>query len=124
MDLSSYKWKNRLLVIFGPSASDRRLVQQQRTVNDNEEGFKERDLLPVYVFEDGPGYVGKERISPEEATATRDAFGVREGDFAVVLVGKDGGEKFRYADSVPAEEIFDRIDAMPMRRSEMRGQRS
>jgi hypothetical protein len=40
--------------------------------------------------------------------------------FAVVLVGKDGGEKRRSNDVVAVEELFAQIDAMPMRQSERR----
>jgi hypothetical protein len=37
-----------------------------------------------------------------------------------VLVGKDGGEKFRSTEPVLAEKLFDLIVAMPMRRREVR----
>ncbi|NMG19341.1 hypothetical protein DP116_07665 [Brasilonema bromeliae SPC951] len=37
-----------------------------------------------------------------------------------VLVGKDGGVKRRETTPVQAKAIFDEIDAMPMRRQEMR----
>jgi len=37
-----------------------------------------------------------------------------------VLIGKDGGEKRRWQDSLPRGELFDTIDAMPMRQYEMR----
>jgi hypothetical protein len=36
-------------------------------------------------------------------------------------VGRDGGEKLRSAEPVAPEELFDLVDAMPMRRREMRG---
>ena len=42
------------------------------------------------------------------------------GAFAAVLVGKDGGEKFRSEGPVSPEVLFEIIDAMPMRRREMR----
>jgi hypothetical protein len=45
---------------------------------------------------------------------------VEDGAFAAVLVGRDGGEKLRSAEPVPAEKLFDLIDAMPMRQREMR----
>ena len=41
-----------------------------------------------------------------------------DGAFAAVLVGRDGGEKFRSSEPVPAEKLFGLIDAMPMRRRE------
>ena len=40
--------------------------------------------------------------------------------FSVVLIGKDGGEKLRRAVPIPTAELFALVDAMPMRRAEMR----
>lgn len=40
--------------------------------------------------------------------------------FSVVLIGKDGGEKLRRTTPLPPEELFAVVDAMPMRRAEMR----
>jgi hypothetical protein len=40
--------------------------------------------------------------------------------FSVVLIGKDGGEKLRRATPLSPDELFAIVDAMPMRRAEMR----
>ena len=50
----------------------------------------------------------------------RDRFGVPPRASRIVLVGKDGTEKHRDADLIPARSHFDTIDAMPMRQREMR----
>lgn len=42
-----------------------------------------------------------------------------EDDFAVLLVGKDGGVKRRANDPVNLNELFAQIDRLPMRRAEM-----
>jgi hypothetical protein len=39
-------------------------------------------------------------------------------DFVVVLVGKDGGEKFRTKKPISVLKLDDLVDAMPMRRQE------
>ncbi len=41
-------------------------------------------------------------------------------EFAVVLIGRDGGEKLRSTSPIPAAELFGKIDEMPMRRRELR----
>ena len=61
------------------------------------------------LFEDGS----------DESAAARSRFRVEDGAFAAVLVGRDGGEKFRSSEPVPAEKLFGLIDAMPMRQREM-----
>lgn len=39
--------------------------------------------------------------------------------FTFVLIGKDGGEKFRSEKLVDHKQLFGLVDAMPMRRYEM-----
>jgi hypothetical protein len=71
--------------------------------------FRDRDLLTLDSFEDGPtGEVARREL------------GIGRGAFAVVLVGKDGGEKLRSTEPLRSRDLLDRIDAMPMRRREMR----
>lgn len=72
------------------------------------------------LLEDGTGDAAGEPVSAEAAVSAKREHGVEDGRFAVALVGKDGGVKFRADEPVPAREIFGRIDAMPMRRREMR----
>lgn len=60
-------------------------------------------------FEDGP----------TEPGPARHEYDAKTGTFAAVLVGKDGGEKFRSDEPVRPEDLFDLIDDMPMRRREM-----
>lgn len=40
--------------------------------------------------------------------------------FSLVLIGKDGTEKLRRTTLLPPAELFALVDAMPMRRAEMR----
>jgi hypothetical protein len=119
LDLSTYKWRNRLLLIFAPSASDEDHKEQIRLLEGSETGSEDRDLILATIFEDGAGELEDGAISMEEASGLRETFGIPKDRFTVVLVGKDGGEKFRSYIPVSLRDIFDRIDAMPMRRREM-----
>ena len=49
-------------------------------------------------------------------------FAVAPDVYTLVLLGKDGLEKYRSPKAVPMEEVFKIIDQMPMRRQEMRKQ--
>ncbi len=48
---------------------------------------------------------------------------IKSGQFTVLLIGKDGGEKFRGNEAVTAKRLFGIIDAMPMRQLEIREKR-
>ena len=47
-------------------------------------------------------------------------YNVDAKSFAVVLIGKDGHDAFRAARPVKPETLYGVIDAMPMRRAEMK----
>jgi hypothetical protein len=54
------------------------------------------------------------------ASALKAPFGVANASFRAVLVGKDGGAKLSQPTPLDAARLFATIDAMPMRRDEMR----
>jgi hypothetical protein len=57
-------------------------------------------------------------LKPAETNAIRGRFQVGSTEFVVVLVGKDGGEKFRTTKPVSVLKLDDIVDAMPMGREE------
>lgn len=71
-----------------------------------EESVSERDLQVEY-------------LTGETAEAARREYGVADG-FEALLVGRDGGVKLRSPEPIGPDELFGRIDEMPMRRREMR----
>ncbi len=89
---SQYQWKNRVVLVCGaPSLEGQR---QLKLLRADVAALEEREVLIVE----------------------------RDGKrFEVRLIGKDGGEKARWTRPVPPTEIWKKIDAMPMRREEMRG---
>lgn len=126
VDLSVHEWEHRLLLVFTPSLDGDHWAEQQEKWTGFRDGFADRDLRMYVVGEEGTGRFytspdGEPRpLQAESAKALRDRFDVAPGDYAVVLVGKDGTEKRRDQAPVNAEAIFETIDAMPMRRAEMR----
>jgi len=126
VDLSVHDWKHRLLLVFARSLDSNRWVEQQEMWSGHREGFEDRDLR-IYVVggeEAGQFYTSPvsdpRPIRAASARALRNRFDVAPDDYAVVLVGKDGTEKRRDEAPVHAGAIFETIDAMPMRRAEMR----
>ena len=94
----------RQILIFG-SDEQPLLVQQQLALFSKEDaGMKERQIKIIVVKK-------YESLSKKYA--------VKQGDFTVILIGKDGSEKFRTHELFTTEKLFSLIDAMPMRRAEM-----
>ena len=112
--LDSLLPKHRLLVVFSPSASDPRLVRQERAIRGETRAMRERDLVKIVVL---PHAASPEGLDP---IALRRRYHVRADDFRVLLIGKDGGVKRTSAVPVAMRGIFAQIDTMPMRREEVK----
>lgn len=108
-DLQTLRWNQRVVLLFAPSHDDRELKEQTAKMDAVEKELAERD---VKVFE----------VTGDSAEAQRlqAQFDVQPGRFTVVLVGKDGGRKLKKEMVVEPALLFRKIDAMPMRRDEMR----
>jgi len=120
IDLNSFKWKNRLLFLFASSEEDRFYLALKEEITRQGMEIRDRDLLVFEVFEKGESRLGKEHLSSGQVLALRKHLSVRSGQFMIILIGKDGGEKLRQDRLVELKEIFGIIDAMPMRQQEMR----
>ena len=103
--LRQFRWEARPLLVFAPSVEDPRLAAQMTAFRDAAEDLADRDM-PVLVDTD-----------PAAESALRRGIGPE--DAVVVLIGKDGGVKYRGAAPVPVSELLDLVDGMPMRQSEI-----
>lgn len=114
--MAPYTRKYRPLVVFADSATSVPLIQQRQIVAASLGGF---NVVVVWVVgnsvssELGPG-------PGQGANALRARFRAPAGTFRAVLVGKDGGAKLSVSSPLSAARLFGTIDAMPMRRDEMR----
>lgn len=90
--------------MLAPEPDDTRSLRQRELLSGEEPGLADRDV----------------EVSYHPDTRTRGRYGVAEDEFAVVLIGRDGGEKLRASAPVSPAELFGKIDEMPMRRREMR----
>ena len=112
--LAQYRDKNRVLLVFAPTAQDPAYLEQTKLWKNEKPGFDERQLVVVPVPADARG--------PEAANilALEKKYGVDAKAFDVVLLGKDGHDAYRSAKPLRADVLYAAIDAMPMRRAEMK----
>ena len=95
---------HRMVLVFGNNTI---LVQRQLAAFQKDSiGLAERHLIVKQVK---PGeYLYKSyQIKLDEP-------------FTVILIGKDGGEKYRSNSILDVDRLFAMVDAMPMRQAEMR----
>ena len=140
--LDSLRDVYRPLLVFAPTDSDQRFIRQARLLARGEFQLHERQVLfvPLNVTKEaksvtkeaksvtkeakswGVAFSGSDiaQFSDNEESRVRTLFHIRSADFTVILIGKDGGEKFRSHAPVTMERLNAVIDAMPMRQQEVR----
>lgn len=99
----------RQALLFYTEAGKELWVKQKEELTSHKPGIKERDIL-VKSFYTGStqDVILKEwKVDPSKK-------------FTFVLIGRDGGEKFRSNEFVSADKLFALVDAMPMRKNEQR----
>ena len=118
-DLSRYRWRHRLLLIFSPSAQTPAFQELAHQVTQQREGVADRDLLVFSLISDGQSRVGENVLTRQAAENMRGRFQVTPDEFRVVLLGKDGTVKLSETE-IKLSDVFALIDSMPMRQREMR----
>lgn len=111
-DLSQYRDKNRLLLVFAPSKADPRWQKQNSLLAESTAGFKERGLLRFDYLEN----------EKSDRAVLRGHYGVKPGQFRVLLIGKDGHVASSGPTPLSLQALTEQVDRMPMRQEEMRQQ--
>ena len=117
--LEQYRWENRIVLIFG-SRAVASVEKQIAELKSAPEGISDRDLLIFHIEQEVHLLNGKSSQALAPAQRFRDKYNVPEDEFRYILLGKDGGVKYNKKDFVSNETLFSIIDAMPMRKREMR----
>ena len=118
--MSAYRWKKRPLLLFAGNEEDSRLRHQLSSIEATRDRFDERDMVLIVILGAGRSRVEGRGLTTDDADRLRASYEVERREFALRLVGKDGSVKRRSPDVVPMDEIYDLIDAMPMRQQELR----
>lgn len=113
--LSNFEWKNRIVLVFG-KATDPKVERQIDVLKEKQAELADRALVVIRIAGDEARAVYGTAVTMDADKLRTDAK-VGNDDFQVILVGKDGGVKFRSKDIVSVVEIFDLIDRMPMRKA-------
>jgi hypothetical protein len=112
--LSDHAWHHRVLLVFASSDASPELAVQRANIDRSKRDFNDRDLRSIVVS--GNTVKG----STDTAADLRRRFNIHADAFRVLLIGKDGGVKMNSARPLSSNELNATIDAMPMRREEMR----
>ena len=117
--MDSYRWAKRPLIVLAPG-SDAALVRAQRVaLGQDKHELLTRDMVWIEVLGNDVTINGIP-VAGVRAEDLRRRYAIAKKDSRVLLVGKDGGVKLRRTGPISADELFATIDAMPMRRREIK----
>jgi hypothetical protein len=95
---------------------------QQHEIALRRDAVLDRDVLVFQLLPD-QGLLGETPLPGESVRALREQLAVAADDRLTILIGKDGGIKKRTSLDTDLRETFLKIDAMPMRRNEIRAKK-
>ena len=124
LDLVDYQWRNRVLVLVAASPDKPSVAVALDRIEQSATALTERHVVVIQLFSQATSLADGRLLTAAEAEGLRKELAVDRHDEALILIGKDGDIKRRAPLQIDLSEIFAQIDAMPMRREEMRRQRS
>jgi hypothetical protein len=121
--LDKYRWENRLIILVTTTVDNAQLQQQLQILQADVTGLEERKLEIIQLTPEQVRYgVSDNTTWKNRKGQLYEGFQSTDSTFEAILVGLDGGEKLRDQQPFTLERLFAVIDAMPMRRSELRRQ--
>ena len=120
LNLKNFEWENRVLIIGGYGSKFKSQLDQ---IDFKSKEFIDRDLVIILLEEDNSriSYDGLNSLSTIDYDSTlsiRNKYDFK--NFKLLLIGKDGGEKYNSNDPVNINVIYELIDGMPMRKQEIK----
>lgn len=116
--LDDYQWEKRVLVIASERSADA-LMTQLDYFSGEEAAMSDRHMVVIQISDGKSIPLFGDDTAPPAGRMIQALDIDTTAPFTLLLTGKDGGVKLRKTAPIPAQDIFDLIDAMPMRASEM-----
>ncbi|MEP2278438.1 DUF4174 domain-containing protein [Maribacter sp.] len=113
-NLSDFKWKNRIVVLYENENNFTEVKSALEIIENNTTEISER-AIRVFIYKNTVLYTTDGKATDIEKPGT-----LPKSYNGYVLIGKDGGIKSKSPYPFKIKQLFDLIDSMPMRRSEMK----
>ncbi|MET1259593.1 DUF4174 domain-containing protein [Flagellimonas sp. DF-77] len=121
--MASHRWNDRILLIKTTHIESTTFQKQLEVFQNDQSGFEERKLVVYQIVGDRFTVKGngKSKTSYGGSVSKKvSAFFDEKNPFEVLLIGLDGQIKMRTTEMLTREALFGKIDAMPMRRYELK----
>ena len=121
--MDDHLWSERVIIIKTKEAQCEKYQSQIAVFEHAEAALRERKI--VIYFVNGSSYHLIDYKHPEPVKDDQvskkfaEEFFRDENKFEIILIGLDGGLKLRQTEVISKESLFDTIDSMPRRQSEL-----
>lgn len=125
-NINKHRWVNRILIIHTKDQQTIKYISQLEEFENSIQDFKERKLV-LYQYANRKfkytDYCNANNQDSWNDTSKPILTKLKEGeDFKIVLIGLDGGIKLEQSKVLRKDDLYQLIDSMPMRRSEIRNE--
>ena len=119
-DLDDFRWKNRIVLLFTSPEGKSVFNRQVEELKLDPEGLAERDLIVFLVTREQVTDLLSDKPTSLSSEGLTEKYFRGDKKFQFILIGKDGGVKLDRSEFVSNDYLYAVIDAMPMRKQEMR----
>lgn len=113
-DLKKHQWENRIIVISSPTFDNKEALIQKNYFQSELAGLEDRKLKIYHITN------GAYTIDFDSEILISQNSEIEIAGFNVSLIGLDGTSKYQATSPQPASIFFNLIDAMPMRKAEVK----
>lgn len=117
--LTSHRWEDRLVLVLTDDISNKTYQKQLEELYEEQEGLKDRRLVIYTILPDRYRSDQADHKEWEESSELYTTYKRSDASFEILLIGLDGSVKLRQDEFLPSNELFARIDRMPMRQAEL-----
>jgi len=121
--LKKHKWENRILIVKTSNIPSEKYENQFKEFQNSSTELKERKFIIYRIIKDeftSTNYLTNKNSSGKVSKEMKNKiFNVNE-NFEVILIGLDGNIKLQKNEIITKENLFSRIDSMPMRKYELK----
>jgi len=122
-NLEKHTWKNRILVVKTSDSSSEIYQEQIKEFRNASDELKVRKFVLYKITGDHfelIDFANRESVDSGKIAGKPIGMILNEKEnFEVILIGLDGGIKLRQTEVLRKEDLFNIVDAMPMRRNEL-----
>jgi len=115
-NISQLVWENRVILIYPDDEVNLEKINYEVLFKKFNNEIKERDII-WFIIKDKKVFTNyPNTLSNDFIVNTKNKYQIEK--YKILLIGKDGGVKAKGKD-LNLEMLFEKVDAMPMRRQEI-----